>query len=174
MSINIEGLQVVLRAVEPEDVDVMYEWENNPKNWHISSTRRPFSRHMLSKFVEAQQGDLLQGGEVRLMICRRDGGEAVGCVDLFDIDIYNHRAGVGVLIDCRYRRRGYAEDALRSVETYVAHRLALRQLWCNVESDNEGSLALFGKLGYAEIGVKRGWNWSSEGYLDEVMMQRFF
>ena len=41
----LEGRVVRLRAVEPEDVEAMYRWENDPAVWRVSGTLAPFSRH---------------------------------------------------------------------------------------------------------------------------------
>ena len=41
---NIEGRTIRLRAVEPGDVDLMYEWENDCDIWPVSGTTEPFSR----------------------------------------------------------------------------------------------------------------------------------
>ena len=52
---NIEGRTIRLRAVEPGDVDLMYEWENDCDIWPVSGTTEPFSRHQLERFVERHQ-----------------------------------------------------------------------------------------------------------------------
>ena len=36
---NIEGRTIRLRAVEPGDVDLMYEWENDCDIWPVSGRR---------------------------------------------------------------------------------------------------------------------------------------
>ena len=46
---NIEGRTIRLRAVEPGDVDLMYEWENDCDIWPVSGTTEPFSRHQLER-----------------------------------------------------------------------------------------------------------------------------
>ena len=39
--------RVYLRAVEPEDMDIMYEMENDPSMWDISNFTVPYSRYVL-------------------------------------------------------------------------------------------------------------------------------
>ena len=38
--------RIYLRAVEPEDLDVMYEMENDPSMWDISNFTVPYSRYV--------------------------------------------------------------------------------------------------------------------------------
>ncbi len=169
---NIQGSRVVLRAVEPSDVDYLYEWENDVELWGVSGTIAPFSHHTIAQFVEAQQVDIFISRQMRLMICRAEDGVAVGALDIFEFDPLHRRAGVGILVERASRRLGYAADALLTFERYAADLLALRLLWCNVEEDNRASLSLFRSLGYETIGVKRNWNITPEGFSSEIMMQR--
>lgn len=169
---SLEGTICRLRAVEPDDVEAMYRWENDPQVWGVSGTTAPFSRHMLARFVEQQQLDICQTRQLRLIIETRQ-GEAVGAVDLFDYDPWNGRAGVGILVHQKqHRGRGYASDALAILMTYCRSTLNLHQLWCNVSADNAASLRLFRHAGFTEAGIKREWQRTANGYADELLMQR--
>ena len=171
---HIEGEKICLRALEPEDVELMYRWENDASVWAVSGTIAPFSRHQLQRFLDEQQFDLQQTRQQRLIIETRTEGRAVGALDLFEIDLLNRRAGVGILIaEPEDRGRGYGADALEAVARYAREVLGLQQLWCNIGANNKASRALFQACGYAECGLKRQWLWSADGWQDEVMLQRF-
>lgn len=170
----LRGEEVLLRAVEPEDVDRMYGWENDPAIWHVSGTLAPFSRHALEAFAREQRFAPLSSGQQRLII-QRTTGEAIGTIDLFEIDALNRRAGVGILIHgAENRRCGYAREALELAIDYACNTLALDQLWCNIESDNEASRKLFSGLGFKFIGTKFHWNWTPDGWKDEELWQKLF
>ncbi|MFI3294275.1 MAG: GNAT family protein [Rikenellaceae bacterium] len=169
---NIIGDKVFLRAVEPEDINSLYEWENDTDLWSVSGTTSPFSRYTLSLFIEAQRDDIFTSRQQRLMICCTESRVAVGALDIFEFDPLHQRAGVGIMIAPAFRRMGYAADALRAVERYAAEFMRVHQLWCNVEEDNKASLTLFESLGYTKIGVKRDWNSTPDGYKSEIMLQR--
>ena len=49
----LENNMVKLRAPEPDDVDLLYVWENNMEIWKVSNTITPFSRHLLKKYFRA-------------------------------------------------------------------------------------------------------------------------
>lgn len=168
---NLAGKSVLLRALEPEDLDSLYAWENDPEVWRVSGTLAPFSRHTLSRFIEEQRFDIYQTRQLRLVIENPE-GTAVGAVDLFEFDPHNGRAGVGILIhDDSQRRKGYASDALQILIGYARDVLRLHQLWCNVGTENEASLALFRHAGFREAGLKRDWNRIPGGYRDELLLQ---
>ena len=177
---NIEGRICRLRALEPEDLEAMYGWENDTTAWQVSGSVAPFSRHILSRLIDEQAFDIYATRQMRLVIESREvagavaGGcaEAVGAVDLFEFDPQNRRAGVGIIISPEYRRRGLALDALLTLETYVREVLHMHQLWCSVGANNQASLALFRRAGYTECGCRKEWILTSDGAVDEILMQK--
>ena len=170
---NIEGRICRLRALEPSDLDAMYGWENDIAVWRVSGTLAPFSRHMLSRLIEEQQFDIYATRQLRLVVESRS-GEVVGAVDLFEFDPQNLRAGVGIVIDAKHRRKGYALEALSVVEWYAREVLHLKQLWCSVTEDNLASQQLFTRAGYTECGRRKSWIITPDGALDELLYQRVF
>ena len=168
---NIEGNLCRLRALEPEDLDAMYGWENDTDSWRVSGTVAPFSRHVLSRLIDEQQFDIYATRQMRLVIETLD-GSAVGAVDMFEFDPQNLRAGVGIIVAPPYRNQGFALDALQTLERYVRDVLRMHQLWCSVGADNDASLALFRKAGYAECGRRKEWILTPNGAIDEVLMQK--
>lgn len=171
---NIEGVICRLRALEPQDVDVLYSWENDTALWRVSGTMAPFSRHSLMRFIEEQQYDIYASRQQRLVIEADVDGEAraVGAIDLFDFDPQNLRAGVGVVVSVEHRERGYAKDALNILERYAKEVLCMHQLWCSIGADNDASIRLFQGAGFVECGRRREWILTADGAIDEILMQK--
>ena len=169
---NIEGTICRLRALEPEDIEPMYGWENDTEVWRVSGSVAPFSRNVLRRLIDEQQFDIYATRQMRLVIECATSGQAVGAVDLFEFDPQHRRAGVGIIVAPPYRKMGFALDALNSVERSAREFLQLHQLWCSAGADNEASLALFAKAGYTECGRLREWILSVDGATDEVLMQK--
>ena len=49
----MKGEKVELRAIEPGDISLLYEWENDKNHWYISNTVAPFSRFVLEQYIMA-------------------------------------------------------------------------------------------------------------------------
>ncbi|MCF8304439.1 MAG: GNAT family N-acetyltransferase, partial [Bacteroidales bacterium] len=96
------GTNLHLRAVEPSDVDLLYDWENNEKLWHISNTIEPFSRFAIEQYVMNADADIYAKKQLRLMIELKQPPQTIGHVDLFDFDPRNLRAGIGIMIMDEY------------------------------------------------------------------------
>lgn len=167
-------LKIKLRALEPEDIELLYKWENEQSIWHVSNTLAPFSKYILKKYIENSHLDLYQTKQLRLMIdiLSEHKTVTVGAIDLFDFDPYHLRAGVGVLIAReKDRNKGIAEMALKELMNYAFNVLHLHQLYCNIASDNLASLKLFQKAGFVVCGTKKDWLKIADGYKDELLLQ---
>jgi diamine N-acetyltransferase len=163
---------ITLRALEPEDLGLLYEWENNDKYWLISNTVSPFSRFTLKRYLENSHKNIYETGQLRLMIDHIEDKTTIGTIDIFDFDPFHKRAGLGIFIaDESYRRKGYASMALTCLIRYCFKTLLLHQCYCNILANNCESMELFKKQGFVQIGIKKDWIQSSEGYLDEYMFQ---
>ena len=168
----MEGTLCRLRALEPGDADLLCRWENDPAVWPVSGTLTPFSHHTMEALIASQRYDLFRSGQQRLIIETLADGRPVGAADLFEVEPLHRRAGVGMLIYAKDDRgQGYAADSLRILVDAARRYWNLHQLWCQVEPDNAASLALFRGAGFVETGRRREWNWSPEGWKDEVTLQ---
>jgi diamine N-acetyltransferase len=178
---QLVGELIQLRALEPEDLNRLYRWENDSSIWSVSGTLMPFSKFVLEEFVNQAHQDIYTNKQLRLIIDLKyfdeednlsDEVHSIGCVDLFDFDPKNKRAGVGILIANRQDRgRGYATEALQLIMDYSFEVLDLHQIYSNVRIDNEGSVALFKKVGFEITGLKQDWIFEMGKYYDEYTMQ---
>ena len=167
---TLEGDRIKLRALEPEDANLLYQWENDPTLWHLGSTLVPFSKHILKKFTESGN-DIYADKQLRLMICLKE-GQAIGAIDLFDFSPHHQRAGVGILIANEIdRKNGYGSESLDVLINYAFSTLQLNQLYCNVLLDNEDSLQLFQKKGFSISGTKKNWVKIQGEWKDEYLLQ---
>ena len=171
----ISDFFVILRAVEPEDLELLYLWENDRTVWHVSNTLVPFSRYQLKRYIESDPGDIHTYKQLRMMIdcCKAERpAHTVGSIDLFDFDPTHQRAGLGILIaSADDRRQGYASAAILQMKDYCRKVLFLHQLYCNIAESNVASIQLFRKAGFEITGTKKDWLRTETGWEDEVLMQ---
>jgi diamine N-acetyltransferase len=169
----LESRTIKLRALEPADVDLLYNWENDSNIWHLSSTLTPFSRFALEQYVMNSHEDLFTTKQLRLMIdlSEDEHVKTIGCVDLFDFDPLNKRAGIGILVVKEERGKGFASKALDLMINYAFNRLRLHQVYSNVLKGQKASLDLFKKKNFEVIGIKRQWVLVEGEWIDEYLLQ---
>ncbi len=168
----LENNSVRLRALEPEDLKLLYKWENNSDIWEVSHSQKPFSLFVLKQYLENSHLDIYESKQVRLVIELKENNEAIGLIDLFDFDPFHNRAGIGVLLhDKIHRQKGYASEALETLINYCFKVLQLHQLYCNIITSNQASIDLFCSKGFKITGTKEEWIKSLEGWKDEHFLQ---
>ena len=169
----LQNKTVCLRAPEPEDLELLYSWENNPEWWEIGNTLAPYSRYAIRIYIEeSQRQDIFQLRQLRLMIVCRSDQSVAGMIDLFDFDPYHRRAAVGIYVDALYRKQGIASEALELLCRYAFDFLHLHQLYAHVAKGNTASLRLFESSGFERCGVLSQWICRDKGYNDVVILQR--
>lgn len=167
----MRGEKILLRAMESSDADWLYQWENTSQLWPLSNTLIPYSREYLMQFVESARNDIYIDRQVRLMICLLDSGSIVGAIDLFEFDPHHRRAGIGILVDDKYRRNGIASEALDIIIKHAFRRIGMKQLFCNILESNKASIALFRSKGFSRCATKKDWLWINGEYHNEIMFQ---
>lgn len=163
--------ELVLRALEPEDIELLYQWENNMEIWEVSNTLTPFSKYQLKKYIEQSRLDIFQTKQLRLIIDLEESSTPIGMIDLFDFDAFHQRGGVGIIIHKKHRQKGYAYEALSMFINYCFNNLALNQLYANISAKNKVSQQLFEKVGFKLVGTKKAWRKTKDGFEDELLYQ---
>ena len=67
----LENELVKLRALEPADVELLYEWENDTEIWTVSNTIAPFSKYLLKQYIENSHLSIYEAGQLKLSLFRR-------------------------------------------------------------------------------------------------------
>jgi diamine N-acetyltransferase len=170
--VTLKGKLIYLRALEREDLDFVYNIENDMSLWELSETQTPFSRFLISQYLENAHQDIFEAKQLRLVICDTN-GKAIGLIDVFDFNIKNRRAGLGILIKNETDRfKGYGKEALDLLVNYCFKVLHLHQVYANISESNLSSLKLFEGNGFKKIGLKKDWIFDGNQYTSEYILQR--
>ena len=170
---NTSNPSIHLRAIEPEDLDLLYRIENDIKLWNVGVTNVPYSRYTLHDYVANASDDIYTDRQVRLMVENAQ-HEVVGIVDLVNFDPNHRRAEVGLIILDAFRRQGYGSSVLEAVAEYALRVVHLHQLYAYVDVSNEASMRLFQKMNYQPSATIKDWLFDGRKYRDAVLMQCVF
>lgn len=166
------GKHIRLRAMEPEDLEVMYAMENDPQTWDVTNFTVPYSRFTLKQYIENSQCDMFADRQLRMMIVRCEDDVVVGTIDITDFVPLHARGEVGIAIRKEFQGNGYAKEALELLCEYAFGFLYMKQLIAHIATDNEASIQLFTLCGFASCGLLKEW-WCVGGcFKDVVLLQR--
>lgn len=167
----MKPVDVRLRAMEPEDLELLYRIENDTELWNVGATNVPYSRYALHDFIANSSSDIYRDRQVRLMI-ENTNHETIGIVDVVNFDPQHLRAEIGIVIMGAYRRQGYGVRTLGKIEDYARTVLHLHQIYAVIGASNAVSIRLFHSLHYDQSARLKDWLFDGKAYHDALLMQK--
>ena len=167
----LQNDDIKLRALEPEDLDWLFNLENDTKLWEVSQTIAPFSKSILRNYIDNAQENIYTAGQLRMVITDLNTRQNIGLIDLYDFDSRNKKAGVGIVILPEFQKQYYASKALQIIVGYAFTHLDLHQLFAYILSDNIKSIKLFEKNNFVLSGTKIDWVFSNGQYKNQHIYQ---
>ncbi len=165
---------ITLRSLEPTDLDALYRWENDSWLWTVSNIMGPSPKSYIWQYLQNYDSDIYNTRQLRLMVTLTESAEPIGTIDLTNLDPFNNRAELGILIDRDHQGKGYGNEALKLFTGYVRDYLGLFQLYALVPVGNEACVALLKRHGFASAGMLKKWiNHGTEVH-DVEMLQLIF
>lgn len=147
-----------LRPLEPEDLEALYEIENDAFACSYTSNATPLSHYALREYIANQKSDIFADGQLRMAIIDNERPEEVlGLADLSDFSFIHSRAEVGIYVVGKYRHTGCATEALQQLINYAFGRLNIHELHAYVDEQNEASVKLFSKLNFEATASLKDW-----------------
>ncbi len=167
MNVLLSNKRINLRAPEPEDLDIFYQWENDTSLWEHGPTLAPISRFVLREYLRHAGEDIYSTRQLRMMIEKKEDQTPIGTIDLYDFDPYDNRAFLGMLIDPKHQGKGYGTEAVELMIKYCFEHLHLHQICAHIAESNKVSLNLYQKMGFTQCGLLKEWT-QRNGYYENV------
>jgi diamine N-acetyltransferase len=152
------------------DLSKLLEWENDLSNSEFTDFPIFYSEDQWIEFLSSSH-DLFLNNQIRYMI--KFEGTCIGCIDLYDYDLVNSRAGVGVFIEEKWRKMGFAFKSLKQLKSIASSEFLLNQIYATIYSSNTISLNLFRSSGFVINGTKQKWVRRQEQFEDVHFLQCF-
>jgi RimJ/RimL family protein N-acetyltransferase len=151
---KLVGEQCYLSPCAPEDAEKWAAWENDLE------VALPLGdeAYMPSSPERAREiiADALKRGEHVFSIIDLGTEEAIGRGMLFNVDLVNRAAMLGIVIgEKAYWGKGYGVDATRLLLEYAFTLLNLNSVMLGVFAFNARAIALYRRVGFREIGRRR-------------------
>ncbi|MBR2862456.1 MAG: GNAT family N-acetyltransferase [Bacteroidaceae bacterium] len=171
----IEADTIYLRALEPEDLEWLYQIENDNEPWSAAGPHTPTSRYAIKQYIAQQPQNIYQCQELRLAICLKKDNTPIGVIDLTDYQPHHGRAEIGITILFSHRKKGYGSQALHLLTDYAEKNLHLHQLYAYViASHNPAAGSLFLSAGYTPIAKLPQWHFAKGEYAEATIFQKIF
>ncbi|HUP65512.1 MAG TPA: GNAT family protein [Thermoanaerobaculia bacterium] len=168
----IAGEQVILRALDSDDLDRCYRWMNDPQIVRTLKSRYPIPIFREAEWLEeAVRG---AGDQRHFAVERRDNREHIGNASIHDIDWVSRRAEFGLFIgEPSAWNRGFGGDAIRTLVRFAFDEMNLRKLRIDVFGYNERARHLLESNGFVNEGKLTGEFYRDGNYHDIVIYSIF-
>jgi RimJ/RimL family protein N-acetyltransferase len=140
---NIKGTNIVLRAIEKQDLQLLHKWSNDPEiNYLLGGWHFPSNFNEQDKWHDSLSINSLNQ---RFAIDTKEHG-LIGMANLVNINWKDRNAFHGMLIgDKDIRGKGYGVDTVMTMNKYAFEELGLKRLDGSMIEYNEASINLYTK-----------------------------
>lgn len=164
-----EGTLIRLRAREPEDAPLLFQWFNDPEVTEHLAMRYPLSMKSEREFIESvsSPGYAHAGFAVETLADHR----LIGGVDLLNASPENRCASLGIAIgDKASWDGGYGTDTMRTVCRFGFEMMNLHRIQLEVYANNERARHVYEKVGFVLEGRRRQALYKYGSYHDVLVM----
>jgi diamine N-acetyltransferase len=146
---------VYLRSAEREDVPRFVSWMNDYSTSRTLSLRAPLSIPLEERWFEQMIESQGRDGYF-FVACLVADGRPIGTTGLFELDLVNGSAALGISIGAAADRgQGHGSDMLRALLEWAFGFLRLERVWLDVYEMNPGARRVYERVGFVHEGVLR-------------------
>ena len=165
----LQGERVVLRPIQSGDRERLYELVETIEMRALSGSSPPVPLSL--EEIEARDKRWIEERHAdSAWFAIEVEAELIGMCGLQEIDHYQQRADVGIRIGQPFWRRGYGQDAVRTLVDYGFRSLNLAKISLQVLADDERAVGAYLKAGFVEEGRLRAHSWYDGARHDELVM----
>ena len=160
---------IVLRPIEPQDVDSLYSFRNE---WsvirYLVGFSAGYSHANLEDWIKRHSN---RADEVLWTIAERTSDRCVGHVGLYQIDNRVRKAEFGIVIgEKRLWGRGLGKQVTEAVVAWGFSQLNLHKITLSVLATNSRAIHIYKSLGFTCEGLLRDDQFRDGQYLDLMLM----
>lgn len=147
--------RVYLRAAERDDISLFLEWLNDWDTTRTLALRAPMSGPMEERWFDRMLESQGRDGYF-FVACLCEDDRVIGNTGLFDLDLFNGSAGLGITVGkAADRGKGYGTEMLRALLRFAFGQLRLERVWLDVYAGNDNARRVYEKVGFVHEGTLR-------------------
>ena len=163
------GTRVRLRAIEPSDYPLLFDWVNDPSV--MVYWGRPGNTQSLAQVIEEEERQAARNNSRKYLIETCDKRKVIGQIDYYDLDSIARSAWTSIMIgNAEYWGGGYGTEAMRILLHYLFNQVGLHRVALTVHESNTRAQRSYEKNGFVSEGILRDWMFFDGSYVNGVLM----
>ena len=164
----ITGKKCYLTGVQPESIEQLRQWRNNPQLRKYFRTSKEITKPMQAEWYRSAWQPSVE--QIDFEIHELETGRLIGHCGFYYMDTIVRKAEFSIYIgDMSFRGKGIGSDALRTLLKYGYEELNLNKVWCEVFSNN-AAIDVYRRIGFVDEGVLRQNAFKNGEYLDGLVL----
>lgn len=154
----IKGERVVIRPMEPDDLDYLMKWRNSPEAMNYSEHLYGFlfSRDNMMRMVENQFREDGFFPRNKTFMVETVEGEVIGDIGYKNWDPRNRSAEIGLEIgEPEYRGQGLGYELVALFTEYMFRHLNINRIELSVLRENPRAMKVYERTGFKPCGYRR-------------------
>ncbi|MFC0270595.1 GNAT family N-acetyltransferase [Metabacillus herbersteinensis] len=168
----LETSRLQLREIHSGDAEVIYSYFSNPRVVEYYGMLPMKEVEEATSLVEIFQKGFKSGTSIRWGIVISESDQFIGTIGYHNWNKTHHRAEIGYEIHPKYRRKGYAIEALEAVSEYGFEQLHLHRIGALVRPENLPSQQLLEKQGFENEGLLKDYQHVAGHYYNLTMFSK--
>ncbi|MBE4111833.1 GNAT family N-acetyltransferase [Vibrio parahaemolyticus] len=149
MKPDLHGSRVVLRSIQTDDSDDLFEIYGDIQTMEFASDPVFTSKDMIVQMLESVVRLEKSGESLEWAVIEQTTNKVIGTCGLHSFSDSGDSCEVGCLLNSSYWRQGYMSEALSLLFSH-AKSLGIEKLYADIDEGNFRSQALFNKLGFKD------------------------
>ncbi|WP_419883948.1 GNAT family N-acetyltransferase [Peribacillus sp. B-H-3] len=151
-----ETARLVLRKVNLNDLDDIFEFSSDPKvahhmTWEVNKSKE----ETLNNFINVVMKNYEKGESGDLAIVLKESGKVIGTCSFIDWSNEHSNAEIGYVLNQNYWGKGLATEALQELIKFGFEKIQLNRIQGRCDIDNIGSEKVMLKVGMCFEGTLR-------------------
>lgn len=154
----IKGKRVIIRPMEPDDLDYLIKWRNSPEAMNYSEHLYGFlfSRDNMMRMVENQFREDGFFPRNKTFMVETVEGEVIGDIGYKNWNPRDRSAEMGLEIgEAEYRGMGLGPEMVTLFSDYMFRHLNLNRIELSVLRENDRAIRVYSKIGFQACGYRR-------------------
>lgn len=150
---SLIGDKVYLRPAVPDDIIDAHFWltQSDPDSIYPFMSRPISPTEAAEAFRRQEKSDM----DMTLIIIKKGDELPVGIISTANFNPLNRSTEINVVIDPEIRRKGYGQDALKTLSKYLFFQRGLNKVYTQLGSFNVPGIKLFDSVGFKLDGKLR-------------------
>jgi RimJ/RimL family protein N-acetyltransferase len=168
----LRGEVVGLRALQDADIEIFETELMNDVVTRVRSDARPWRPVAPGSADSPYRNAVEPATTVRFSVVELASSELAGEAVMFEIDLHNRNAHIGLTLRPAFRGRHLGTDLVRVLCRYGFEIRGLHRLQVDTLTDNHAMIGAAERAGFVTEGVQRQVGWVNGAFADAVILSQ--